>query len=99
MWLWHVETMTVNKHTLKHHQVEAVPLEREPGLRELCDRFSALRGRGLDPFELEVLSVEGLIEAWKLLLYLLPDKKDTLHLVVSILSEIDRLFNENEIEF
>ena len=57
VWLRDVETMTMNKHTLKHHQVEVVPLERAPGLRELCDRFSALRERGLDPFELEVLAL------------------------------------------
>ena len=57
VWLRDVKTMMMNKHTLKHHQVEAVPMEREPGLQELCDRFLALRERGLDPFELEVLAL------------------------------------------
>ncbi|MBE9039349.1 hypothetical protein IQ235_00880 [Oscillatoriales cyanobacterium LEGE 11467] len=57
VWLRDVDTMTMNKHTLKHHQVEAVPMERAPGLRELCDRFARLREQGLDPFELEVLAL------------------------------------------
>ncbi|MDY6941333.1 MAG: hypothetical protein SWY16_27215 [Cyanobacteriota bacterium] len=57
VWVRDTDTMMMVKHTLKHHQVEAVPMERAPGLRELCDRFSALRERGLDPFELEVLAL------------------------------------------
>jgi hypothetical protein len=44
---------------LKHQQVEAVAIENEPGCFEVARRIEGLRGRGLDPFELEVL---GLLE-------------------------------------
>ena len=57
VWLRDVETMTMVKHTLKHHQVEAVPMEREPGCKDVVERISALRERQLDPFELEMLAL------------------------------------------
>jgi hypothetical protein len=49
--------MVMVKHTLKHQQVEVVPLESEPGCFEVARRIEALRGQQLDPFELEVLAL------------------------------------------
>lgn len=57
VWVRDTETMMMVKHTLKHQQVEAVPIENEPGLRELCDRIDRLRGRSLDPFDREILQL------------------------------------------
>lgn len=49
--------MTMHKHTLKHQQVTLLPLEKEPQLKEVCDRLSKLREGGLDPFEVEILNL------------------------------------------
>lgn len=57
VWVRDLETMMMVKHTLKHHQVEVVPLENEPGCKELCDRIDRLRGRSLDPFDREILQL------------------------------------------
>lgn len=57
VWVRDTETMMMVKHTLKHHQVEAVPLENEPGLKELCDRIARLRECQLDPFDREILEL------------------------------------------
>jgi hypothetical protein len=59
VWVRDTETMLMVKHSLKHPQVEAVPLETEPGCLEVARRIDALRGKGLDLFESEVL---GLLE-------------------------------------
>jgi hypothetical protein len=57
VWMRDSDTMAMVKHTLRHHQVEAVPLEREPGVKEVCDRISALRERSLDAIDLEILAL------------------------------------------
>jgi hypothetical protein len=59
VWVRDTETMLMVKHSLKHQQVEAVLLEQEPQCKEVVERIDALRGRGLEAFELEVL---GLLE-------------------------------------
>ena len=55
VWLRDVNTMIMQKHSLKHQQVEPVPIEREPELAQVCDRISKLRSYSLDPMELEIL--------------------------------------------
>ena len=57
IWLRDVETMTMHKHTLKHQQVEPLPLQQEPQLKLLCDRLSHLRECSLDPFEVQILAL------------------------------------------
>ncbi len=57
VWLRDVDTMTMHKHTLKHEQVEPLPLEQEPHLKLLCDRHALLRKCSLDPFEVEILNL------------------------------------------
>ncbi|MGB7275929.1 MAG: hypothetical protein WBC69_21755 [Geitlerinemataceae cyanobacterium] len=57
VWLRDTEAMLMVKHSLKHQQVEAVPLEREPSCLAVARRIEALRGRSLDPFELEMLAL------------------------------------------
>jgi hypothetical protein len=57
VWVRDTETMLMVKHSLKHPQVEAVVIENEPGCLEVAQRIDALRGKGLDPFELEVLAL------------------------------------------
>ncbi len=57
VWVRDLDTMLMVKHTLKHSSVEAVPLEREPSCLAVARRIEALRGRSLDPFELEVLAL------------------------------------------
>ncbi|MDF5724392.1 MAG: ParB N-terminal domain-containing protein [Rhizonema sp. PD37] len=57
IWLRNVNTMTVNKHTLKHQHVEPVPMSREPQLVEICDRLNKLTKCELDPFEVQILSL------------------------------------------
>jgi hypothetical protein len=59
VWVRDTETMLMVKHSLKLQQVEAVALEQEPQCKEVVERIDALRGKGLDPFELEIL---GLLE-------------------------------------
>jgi len=55
VWVRDVNTMTMDKHTLKHQQVELVPMDREPQLVEVSDRIARLRKCNLDPFEVEIL--------------------------------------------
>ena len=49
--------MAMYKYTLRHEQVEAVPLENEPQCQEVYLRIHALRQCDLDPFEVEILSL------------------------------------------
>jgi hypothetical protein len=57
VWLRDTETMLMVKYSLELQQVEAVPLENEPGCLEVAQRIDALRGRSLDPFELRILEL------------------------------------------
>jgi hypothetical protein len=57
VWVRDTETMLMVKHSLKHPQVEAVAIESEPGCLEVAQRIDALRGKGLDPFELRILEL------------------------------------------
>lgn len=52
-----VEKMVMQKHVLKHQQVEPLPLEQEPRRHEICTRLTDLRKCSLDPFEVEVLNL------------------------------------------
>ena len=54
-WVRDVNTMTMDKYTLKHQQVEPVPMDREPQLVEVGLRIARLRKCNLDPFEVEML--------------------------------------------
>lgn len=55
VWLRDIDTMTMCKHTLKHQQLEVLPLDTEPTLVCVCDRLSKLRSYNLDPMEVEIL--------------------------------------------
>ncbi|MDF5722998.1 MAG: ParB N-terminal domain-containing protein [Rhizonema sp. PD37] len=55
VWVRDVGTMTMHRHTLKHQQVEPVPMDKEPQLVEVCDRITELRKCNLDPFEIQIL--------------------------------------------
>ena len=55
VWVRDVNTMTMDKHTLKQQQVEPVPMDREPQLVEVGLRIARLRKCNLDPFEVEIL--------------------------------------------
>jgi|GEM_PF-4714324 len=55
VWIRDMKTMTMEKHTLKHQQVEPVLMDREPQLVEVCLRIARLRKCNLDPFEVEIL--------------------------------------------
>jgi hypothetical protein len=57
VWLRHVDTMTMQKHTLKYQQLIPLPLEKEPQLKAISDRLSQLRSCSLDPFEVEILNL------------------------------------------
>ncbi len=57
VWLRDVDTMTMQKHTLKHQHVTPLSLEQEPQLCAVCDRLTKLRKRGLDPFEVEIVNL------------------------------------------
>jgi uncharacterized ParB-like nuclease family protein len=57
VWLRDVDTMTMQKHTLKHQQVTPLPLEQEPQLCAVCDRLTKLRSCELDPFEVQILAL------------------------------------------
>ncbi|MUL39541.1 hypothetical protein [Gloeocapsopsis dulcis] len=57
VWLRDVDTMMMQKYTLKYQQLTALPLEKEPQLTEICDRISSLRRCNLDPFEVEILNL------------------------------------------
>ena len=57
VWLRDVDTMTMQKHNLKHQQVKPLPLEQEPQLKQLGDRLSKLRECSLDPFDVEILNL------------------------------------------
>lgn len=46
--------MMMVKHTLKHHQVEVVPSESDPGCFEVARRIETLRGKGLEAIDLEM---------------------------------------------
>ena len=57
VWLRDTDIMVMQKHTLKHQQVKSLPLEKEPQLKQVCDRLTKLREHGLDPFEVEILNL------------------------------------------
>ena len=57
VWLRDVDTMVMQKHTLKYQQVTPLPLEKEPQLKEVCDRLTKLRACNLDPFLVEILNL------------------------------------------
>jgi hypothetical protein len=57
VWLRDVDTMTMQKHALKSQQLIPLPLEKEPRLKEICDRLTKLRSCSLDPFEVEILNL------------------------------------------
>jgi hypothetical protein len=57
VWVRDTETMLMVKHSLKHPQVEAVPLEQEPQCKEVVERIETLRGRGLEAIDLEILQL------------------------------------------
>jgi len=57
VWLRDVATMTMHCYSLKPQQLTSLPLEREPQVKELCDRLSKMRSCDLDPFEREILSL------------------------------------------
>lgn len=57
VWLRDIEQMTMRRHRLPIKQVEPVPLESEPKLTEISDRTSRLVEVGLDPFDLEIVSM------------------------------------------
>jgi len=55
VWVRDVNTMIMDKQTLKHQQAEPVPMDREPQLLEVGDRITRLRKCNLDPFEVQIL--------------------------------------------
>ena len=64
VWLRDIDTLTMCKHTLKHQQLEVLPLDTEPTLVSVCvdaerlvarHRLSKLRSYNLDPMEVEIL--------------------------------------------
>ncbi len=57
VWLRDVNTMIMQKHTIKYQQVIPLPLEQEPQLKQVCDRLSKLRSCSLDPFEVEIVNL------------------------------------------
>ena len=57
VWVRDVDRMTMHQYTVKHHQVQPLPLEEEPQLLEVCDRTNRLRQFSLDPFEVEILNL------------------------------------------
>ncbi|MBE9193567.1 hypothetical protein IQ230_25205 [Gloeocapsopsis crepidinum LEGE 06123] len=65
VWLRDVDTMMMQKYTLKYQQLIPLPLEKEPQLKKICDRaawalpnrISNLRQCNLDPFEVEILNL------------------------------------------
>ncbi|MGH2413707.1 MAG: hypothetical protein ACRDEA_08455, partial [Microcystaceae cyanobacterium] len=57
VWVRDTEMMQMNKYQLKFHQVEAVPVEKEPQLAEITQRIEKLRNLNLDPFESRILDL------------------------------------------
>ncbi|PSB04977.1 ParB N-terminal domain-containing protein [Merismopedia glauca] len=57
VWLRDIERMTMHRHRLPIEQVEPLPIESEPRLAEISDRLQRLMAIGLDPFELEIVSM------------------------------------------
>ena len=57
VWLRDVDTMVMQKHTLKYQQVTPLPLEKEPQLKEVCDRLTKLTACNLDQFLVEILNL------------------------------------------
>ena len=57
VWVRNIDRMMMHNHILKHQQVQPLPLEEEPQLKEICDRLSKLRSCSLDPFEVEILNL------------------------------------------
>jgi ParB-like nuclease domain len=57
VWVRDVERMAMHFYTLKHKQVEIVPIEEEPQLFEVCKRLERLRRFSLDPFEVSFLDL------------------------------------------
>lgn len=57
VWLRDIDTMMMQKYTLKYQQLIPLPLEKEPQLKKIGDRISCLRRCNLDPFEVEILNL------------------------------------------
>lgn len=55
IWVRDVDIMIMYRYTLKHQQVEIVPMETEPQLVQVYKRLQKLRKCNLDPFEREIL--------------------------------------------
>ncbi|MEC4818037.1 MAG: ParB N-terminal domain-containing protein [Scytonema sp. PMC 1069.18] len=55
VWVRDVERMMMHLYSLKHQQVEPVPMDTEPQLLEVESRIAKLRQCSLDPFEVEIL--------------------------------------------
>jgi DNA (cytosine-5)-methyltransferase 1 len=60
VWVWSAIERCSKLHTLPHRQLTPVPLEKEPQLKDVCDRISRLYQQGgLEPIERDIL---GLLE-------------------------------------
>ena len=60
VWMRHISTCAMQLHTFKHRALTVVPLESEPRLKQVCDRINRLFESGnLDPFEVEILNLQG----------------------------------------
>jgi hypothetical protein len=60
VWVWSAIERCSKLHTLPHRQLTPVPLEKEPQLKDVCDRILRLYQQGgLEPIERDIL---GLLE-------------------------------------
>jgi Holliday junction resolvase RusA-like endonuclease len=60
VWVWNAIFRGSKLHSLPHRQLTPVPLEKEPQLKDVCDRISRLYQRGgSEPIEWDIL---GLLE-------------------------------------
>jgi len=60
VWVWSAIFRGSKLHTLPHRQLTPVPLEKEPQLKDVCDRISRLYQQGgLEPIDRDIL---GLLE-------------------------------------
>ncbi|PSF33466.1 hypothetical protein C7H19_20060 [Aphanothece hegewaldii CCALA 016] len=51
VWVRNTQTMTMHKYQLKFHQIQIVSFNKQPVLKDVCERIAKLRGRNIDPFE------------------------------------------------
>ena len=60
VWVWSAIERCSKLHILPHRQLTPIPLEKEPQLKDVCDRISRLYQQGgLEPIERDIL---GLLE-------------------------------------